>query len=474
MGHLPKLIGLLIGLVIVVLVSQVLLQKNEVLEQYQSVANEIRQAGLESERSWRLLKTLVEQYPGRLSGTQTLESAIEWVAQTLRDYGVNRVNLQPVDVLYWVRGEESLTVNFPDGKSEELEILGLGMSVGADALTAGAVVVDSYEALEARSDSDVTGKFVVYNVPFTSYRDTVTYRVKGPDVAAAKGAVGALVRTVGSKGSHPDKPHTGTMRYGGETAKIPAAALSFNAADRIAALAEGGTDFTLTLNMAAQTLGAQSQNIIAEVPGATLPEEVVVFGGHIDSWDITPGAHDDGTGVTATMEALLLLNDLIKAGTIPRPKRSLRLVHWTNEENGLAGAKAYAESLSPDDIENHVAALEMDTGGEAPFGFGFTIKGDNADRAYDFLSDLMALLEPLESHQLAPSGGGADITPLGKLGIPTAGVNTVMKRYFDWHHSVDDSLEQVRPKDLKRHATSIAILVYVLADSENNLKKMAL
>ncbi|HKQ57540.1 MAG TPA: M20/M25/M40 family metallo-hydrolase, partial [Candidatus Eisenbacteria bacterium] len=330
---------------------------------HRDAAERLIGAALASDHAYLRLSQLCDGIGHRLSGSERLARAVDWAAAAMREDGLERVRLQPAMVPRWVRGEERATMVTPGPQA--LSMLGLGRSIGTPpgGITAEVVVVDSFAALDALPDEAVRGKIVLYDVPFTNYSQTVRYRSTGAQRAARRGAVAALVRSVGPVSLRT--PHTGAMApYVDSLPRIPAAAVTIEDATMMRRLLARGERVTVRLEMGADTLpNALSHNVIGEVRGREKPNEVVVVGGHLDSWDVGAGAHDDGGGCVIAMESLRL----IKALGL-RPRRTVRVVLWTNEENGTAGAKAYADSLGRDSL-NHVAAIESDGGVERVVGF---------------------------------------------------------------------------------------------------------
>jgi carboxypeptidase Q len=331
-------------------------------------------------------------------------------------------------------------------------------------LTADVVVVGDFAALDALPDSAVRGKIVLYDVPFTTYGETVKYRGDGASRAAARGAVAALVRSVGPVSLRT--PHTGALRYDDDL-RIPAAALAIEDATMLHRLAARGERVRLQLRMEARKHpDVLSHNVIGELRGSERPDEIVVIGGHLDSWDMGQGAHDDGGGCVVAMEAVRLIAQL---GL--RPRRTLRVVLWTNEENGLRGAKVYRDSLGSA-VRQHVAALEADMGVERIVGFGVRVEHEEGDasgserhaRALARAHDIAPLLAGLGADRMTADGGGADIGPLMKAGVPGLAHRTVGEHYFDWHHTPADMLDKVDPLELRKHVAAVAVMAYVLAD----------
>jgi Zn-dependent M28 family amino/carboxypeptidase len=345
-------------------------------------------------------------------------------------------------------------------------MLGLGGSVGTppEGVIGEVVTVASFEELEALPRSAVEGKVVVYAVAWEGYGRTVRYRSTGASRAAAKGAVAALVRS--ATGRSLATPHTGALSYADDLPKIPAAAITLEDAEWFARMKALGRTVVVRLTMGARTLpDADSANVIAEIRGSELPEEVVVMGGHYDSWDVGQGAHDDGAACIAAWQALEILADL---GL--RPRRTLRVVLWTNEENGLAGGRAYRE-LVGDAVKNHVAAIEMDGGAERPVGFGVGGRDAPAGGAVEILRPIGELLERIDAGAITAGGGGADIGPLMREGVPGLALRTVGERYFDWHHTEADTLDKVEPENLRKATGMLAVMGFVLADMPGTLRE---
>jgi len=304
---------------------------------------------------WEKLAYLCDRIGNRLSGSASLERAIQWGAEQMKADGLENVSTQPVDVPHWVRGRESAVLESPIARP--LTMLGLGGSVSTPAggITAEVIPVSSFEDLEKKGRAAVQGKIALYNEPNMGYRNTVIYRTAGASRAAKLGAVAALVRSVDTA-TTLQTVHTGAMRYADDAPKVPTAAITVEDALMMQRFFDSGEKVRVHLEMQAETLSdAQAANVVGEIRGREKPDEVVVMGGHIDSWDVGQGAQDDGSGMIAALAAAHLIHEL---GL--RPRRTLRVVFWVNEENGGAGRKAYRRSIG--DIHSHVAAIEMDGG----------------------------------------------------------------------------------------------------------------
>jgi hypothetical protein len=430
----------------------------------------------ERSHAWERMEELCTGIGHRLSGSEGLERAVEWALETMRADGLENVRAEPVMVPHWVRGEESGSYRAgADGEWTALDLLGLGGSVGTPAggVEGELVVAADFAALEALGGA-VKGKVVLFNHPMrpydrargSGYGKAVPYRVAGPSAAARLGAVACLVRSV-TDGDR-DTPHTGMLRYAEGAPRIPAAAVTVNEAERMAALAGKGTAVRVRLSMGARFLpDAPSANVVGEILGRERPWEIVVVGGHLDSWDVGQGAHDDGGPCVAAMEALRILRTL---GL--RPRRTVRVVLFTNEENGLAGGRAYARDHAAE-LPHHVAAIEADSGAFRPVGFstppvpGGAPPRDRARREA-FRARLRAAAARLEgtgAHHVLDGGGGADIAPMAPEGVPQVGLRVDMAGYFDLHHTRRDTVERVAREELDLCAGVFAALVYQLAES---------
>lgn len=419
-------------------------------------------AGAQQEPSaWTRLAELTDTFGARLSGSENLEAALRWAAEEMKKDGLENVRLEPVMVPRWVRGRESLELLAP--LHQELVMLGLGNSVGTpdEGLEGELAIVADYADLERLGRAGVAGRIVLFDVPYTRYGETVAYRSTGAVRAAKLGARAVLLRSVGPIGLRT--PHTGALQYEDGVPRIPAAAIPVEDAQRLRRLQSRGLRPRVRLRMQARfEPDAPSANLVGEIVGRERPREVVLVGGHIDSWDVGTGAMDDGAGSIMTWHALLLLKRL---GL--RPRRTVRVVLFTNEENGLRGGLAYRDAHAAE-LAEHVAALESDSGGFAPRGFGFT--GSDAARAT--VVDVARLLEPIGATRVRADGGGADIGPLAKAGgVPTLSLDVEGERYFVYHHTPADTIERLDPQDLAHGSAAIALMAYVLADLEQRLPR---
>lgn len=428
------------------------------IDAYREPAGRLIGESLVSDFAWQRLAMLGDTFGHRLSGSKALEDAIQWAAAEMKKDGLENVRLEPVKVPHWVRGQESATITAPG--THALSMLGLGSSVGTPpaGIEADVLVVRNWQELDAAGPR-VKGRIVLFNVPFTTYGETVQYRSGGPSRAAALGAVATLVRAVGPPGLRT--PHTGGLNYAAGAPQIPAASISHEDADRLQRMQDRGTTVRVRLKMEAKFLpDADSFNVVGEIRGSELPDEVVVVGGHFDSWDVGTGSTDDGGGCVVTWEALRLMKKLNL-----RPRRTVRVVLWTNEENGLRGGLAYRDKYR-DQLDNHVMMLESDSGVFRPTGFGFT----GSDTARARVKDIATLLKGIEADGIGASGGGADIGPSVDAGKMPSMSLEVDGNYFLIHHTEADTVDKISPTDMSRASAAIAVMTYVIADMKERLR----
>ncbi|HXW03957.1 MAG TPA: M20/M25/M40 family metallo-hydrolase [Vicinamibacterales bacterium] len=427
-------------------------------DEYRETAARLIGESLGSPFAWERLALLTDTFGPRLSGSENLTDAITWALEQMKADGLENVRAEPVKVPHWVRGRESAEIVAP--RRYPLVMLGLGNSVGTppEGVEAEVLVVRSFHELDSMR-SRAHGRIVVFNVPFTVYSETVQYRTAGPSRAAAVGAVAVLVRSVGPAGLRT--PHTGGLRYLDGQPRIPAAAITVEDAERLQRMQDRGTAVRVRLSMEARFLpDADSANVVAEIAGRERPEEVVVVGGHFDSWDVGTGATDDGGGCIVTWEALRLMKKLNL-----RPRRTVRVVLWTNEENGLRGAQAYLERYRTE-LHRHVLMLESDSGVFDPTGFGFT----GSDAARTKVEEIARLLRGIRADRIGPSGGGADIGPSVEAGRIPAMSLEVDGDYFRIHHTPADTVDRIDPLHMSRAAAAIAVMAYVVADMPERLR----
>ena len=397
------------------------------------------------------LGELVDAFGHRITGSVALEQANDWILEQMKADGLQNVRGEPVMVPHWVRGRESLDLVLP--RPRKLPMLGLGGSIATPpgGIRGEVLVVSSYDDLAARAD-EARGRIVLFDVPFTNYGQTVQYRSGGAIAAAKVGAVASLIRSVAS--GSMQSPHTGNMNYEEGVTKIPHAAITVEDAQMLHRMQDRGERIEVLLQMEAQRLpDAPSRNVMGEIVGSEFPDEVIVLGGHTDSWDVGQGAMDDAGGVVAAWEAVRLIKEL---GL--KPRRTIRVVGWTSEENGGPGGRAYAAAHAD---EKHVLAMESDGGVFKPQGFGFT----GSDEAFAIIQEIGKLLEGIGAGNMTRGGGGADIGPLmQRSGVPGMGLNVDGTRYFWYHHSDADTLDKLDPDDVALCVATMAVVAYIVAD----------
>ncbi|WP_439883557.1 M20/M25/M40 family metallo-hydrolase [Pontibacter sp. MBLB2868] len=421
---------------------------------------------LTSFESYENLRYLTKNIGARLSGSPQAAAAVEWSRQVMDKMGLDRVYLQPVMVPHWVRGDKEIgrITNSKLIGTANAPICALGSSVGTgeNGLSAEVVEVKSFEELEKLGKKNVKGKIVFFNRPFdntqvqtmAAYGGAVDQRGGGPVAAAKLGAVGVLVRSMTN--DFQDVPHTGNTRYEEGVTKIPAAAISTNGAEQLSKLLKNDPNLKFYMRMTCETLpDVLSYNVIGEIKGTEKPDEIIVVGGHLDSWDLAEGAHDDGTGIVQSIEVLRLMKDLnIK------PKRTIRAVMFMNEENGLRGGRKYAEEAK-EKGEKHIAAIESDAGGFTPRGFGLEASKEQLNKVLTW----KPLLAPYGLHEIGEGHGGSDIGPLkGQGTVALIGLHPDSQRYFDYHHTPIDVFENVNRREMQLGAASMASLIYLISE----------
>lgn len=419
---------------------------------YQETANRIINAAVADSAAYDRLGRLVDGFGHRLSGSASLEKTIDWVLAEMKKDGLANPHTEPVKVPHWVRGNESVELISP--RRMQLPMLGLGGSIGTPkaGITAPVLVVSSFDELENRK-SEAKGKIVLFDAPFTDYGTTGQYRRTGAIAGAKAGAIAILIRSVGPYGIRT--PHTGNMRYDSTVTRIPAAALAMEDAMMLHRMQDRGDKVVVRLSMEARTLpDADSRNVMAEIVGSEKPDEVVVLGGHIDSWDVGQGAMDDGGGMVAAWEAVRLIQRL---GL--KPRRTIRVVGWTNEENGTKGGIAYRDARGAD-VGQHVLAIESDGGVFSPIGFSV----GGSPEATAIIKEIGKLLTPIKADSVNAEGGEADIGPLMERGVTGVGLLVDDSRYFWYHHTNGDTLDKLDPAELARCVAAMAVMAYVAAD----------
>ncbi|HNV30105.1 MAG TPA: M20/M25/M40 family metallo-hydrolase [Cyclobacteriaceae bacterium] len=413
-------------------------------------------------KSYEMLYDLSVNIGPRLSGSPGAAASVEWSRHRMEDFGFDSVWLQPVMVPHWVRGMKEIgRINSKKMGTVEVNVCSLGGSVGTgpSGIAASVVEVKSFDELKSLGTKGVQGKIVFFNRPmdptkintFSAYGGAVEQRASGASEAAKYGAVAVLVRSMGS--NLEDYPHTGSMRYAPNIVKIPALAISTRQAELLSKLLKDEKDVQFYMENHSVTLeDAPSFNVVGEIRGREFPKEIIVVGGHLDSWDLGQGAHDDGAGCVQSIEVLRLFNAIGY-----KPKRTIRAVMFMNEENGLRGGIKYAE-LAEKNKENHIAAIESDRGGFVPRGF--TVPSEEKAKAK--VRSWKPLLEPYGLSDFSQEGGGADIGPLANQGVALIGFLPDSQRYFNYHHTAEDTIDKVDKRELELGAASMAALVYLI------------
>ena len=413
-------------------------------------------------KSYQWLEILSNDIGGRLSGSKEAQLAVEWGEELMNKIGFDKVWLQPVMVPHWVRGEKEEAHFTINNVKHNVLICALGGSIATskNGVTAEVIEVNSLDEAEKLGDK-LKGKIIFFNRPFndtlihsfSAYGGCVDQRVNGAKVSGKFGIKGVIVRSMTH--SIDDYPHIGTMSYGdlSEEEKVPTAAISTKAANLLSDQLKKHPDLQFYFKQSCETLpDAPSFNVIGEITGSELPNKYITVGGHLDSWDIGDGAHDDGAGIVQSIEVLRLfkLNNI-------QPKHTIRAVLFMNEENGLRGGIKYAEEAKKNN-EIHVAALESDSGGFTPRGFTFDANSKN----YNLFMSWKPLFAPYGLYDIGKGGSGADIGPLKSETISLFGYQPDSQRYFDYHHAATDTFDKVNKRELELGAASMASLVYLL------------
>jgi len=436
----------------------------------------LQQAALTSDYAYRQVAHLSNNIGPRLTGSAQAAKAVEYVANELKAIGC-KVQLEKVMVPHWVRGEETAAlVQFPGqatNTTQKIVLCALGASVAtpSNGIEAEVIAVRNFDELKSLARDKVAGKIVLFNYPFDkqmaaegrggeAYGEAVVYRSNGPVAAARQGAIACLIRSVG--GADYRLPHTGETDYVNDAPKIPAGAVTAEDADLIADLVRQGP-VRLKLVLTPQTLpDVESANVIADIKGSEHPEQVIVVSGHLDSWDLGTGAIDDGAGVAVSMETANLVQKLHL-----KPKRTIRVIAWMNEENGLAGSKQYAKDHEKEWM-NHFAAMETDGGADHPVGINIKAKSE----VKKMFAPIAAILQGSGAGMLnLVEHCGADIEPMEKAGVPSFSPIQDSRFYFNYHHTAADTLDKIVPKELAEDAAVVGVLAYALANMEQPLPR---
>src|SRR5213596_1500543 len=441
-----------------------------------SELKQLQKAALESDYSYKQVAHLANNIGPRLSGSPQAAKAVQYVANELKAIGCE-VQLERVMVPHWVRGEETAAlVQFPgqaDDTTQKIVLCALGGSVAtpADGITADVIAVRNFDELKALPRDKVTGKIVLFNYPFDkqmaaegrggdAYGEAVLYRGDGPSAAARQGAVACLIRSVG--GADYRLPHTGQTKYADDALKIPAGAVTAEDADLIVDLVRQGPVKMKLILTPQQLPDVESYNVIADIKGSAHPEQVIIVSGHLDSWDLGTGAIDDGAGVAVSMEVANLIQKLNL-----KPKRTIRVIAWMNEENGEAGSKQYGKDHEKE-ISRHFAVMETDGGAGHPIGVNMKANPEVKKMfaaVANILQESGAGILDLVEHC------GADIEPLEKAGVPAFSPIQDSRFYFNYHHTAADTLDKIVPKELAENSAVVAVLAYALANMEQPLPR---
>jgi carboxypeptidase Q len=428
----------------------------------EAAVKQIFDLALSKGKSYEMLYDLSVNVGPRLSGSPGAAAGVEWSRNAMKQLGFDTVWLQPVMVPHWVRGEKEIgRIISKRAGTVTVNVCALGGSVGtgSSGISANIIEVKSFDELKTLGAKGVQGKIVFFNRPmdptkintFGGYGGAVDQRANGASEAAKLGAIAVLVRSMGS--NLEDYPHTGGMRYAPNVAKIPALAISTRHAELLSQQLKDEKDLVFYMKNSSETLeDAPSFNVIGEIKGSEFPNEFIVVGGHLDSWDLGQGAHDDGAGCVQSIEVLRLFKTMGY-----NPKRTIRAVMFMNEENGLRGGIKYAEEAERKK-EKHLAAIESDRGGFVPRGF--TVPTE--EKAKERVRSWKPLLEPYGLSDFTQEGGGADIGPLATQGVALLGFLPDSQRYFNYHHTAEDTIDKVDKRELELGSASMAALVYLI------------
>jgi carboxypeptidase Q len=433
----------------------------------QIAVEKIYNESLGNGKSYEMLNYLSNRIGARMSGSPQAAAAVEWSRQVMKRLGADTVKLQEIMVPHWVRGEKEqgniMTAGIPGG-SISVPVCALGSSIGTGpgGISAEVIEVKNFDELKKLGKKKVKGKIVFYNRPmdptlvstFSAYGGAVDQRGSGAIEAAKLGAIAVIVRSMTL--AHDDNPHTGNMHYDKDVTQIPAAAISTNGADLLSRYISENEKVSFYLKTSCENLAEErSFNVIGEITGKELPNEIVTVGGHLDSWDLGDGAHDDGTGIVESLEVLRLMKTLHL-----RPKRTIRVVMFMNEENGLRGGTKYYEEAKKDTVNKYYAALESDRGGFSPRGFEI----DSDMVTVNNIAKWKDLFEPYGVYQFIKGGSGADIYQLKKVHALTMELVPDSQRYFDMHHCANDKFINVNRRELELGSATMAAMVYLLAN----------
>ena len=427
------------------------------------IIRKIFSEALENGKAYDWLRELTSEIGPRLSGSPEAAKAVEWAKKKMMEAGADTVFLQPVVVPHWVRGaKENAYIIEANGNKSSVPICALGNSISTPegGITAQLIEINDFSQLAKLGAEKIKGKIVFFNHPFKesfqntfeAYGEAVGYRWAGPSEAARYGAVATVCRSMTN--ASDNYPHTGAMRYNDSLPQVPCCAISTNAADLLSRILHSNSSTKFFFKQECHFLDSVlSYNVIGEIKGSEFPNEYIAIGGHLDSWDLATGAHDDGAGVVQSIEILRTL----KAANI-KPKRTIRAIAFMNEENGGRGGRKYAEIVEEKN-EKHVAAIESDAGGFLPSGFGLNMKEEKKIK----IQKWAPLFLPYFVYNFSNEGGGADIGHLEKLDIPLMGLEVNPQRYFDYHHAASDTFDKVNKRELLLGAATMTAMAYMIA-----------
>jgi hypothetical protein len=434
-------------------------------------AERLRDAALKDDTAWKWVEGLTTEVGPRLAGTPEEKRAREWTVSSLKELGfpAESIRIEPFTLETWVRGEETARITAPFPQPLVVTALGRSGSTEEGELEAEVVVFKTLAELEAQPEGALTGRMAYISHAMGKTQDGSSYgyfgrvRFNGPSIAASKGAVGCLIRSVGTH-SHR-LPHTGGTGWG-DIPRIPAVALSPPDADQIERIAARGETIRVAMTVTPRVLGLrESGNVVVDLVGSVRPEEIVVVGGHLDSWDLGTGAVDDGAGVAITTAAV----DLIRRSGL-RPARTIRLIHWGSEEVGLIGAKAYAERHA-DTLDQHVIGSESDFGADRIY----KIQGHVSKEGQVVVDEMLRLLAPLgvARGKMGPDftgSSGPDLSPLNAAGLPRFRLEQDGRDYFDYHHTPDDTLDKIDPEKLRQNVAAYAVFLWLAANTDADFR----
>jgi len=429
----------------------------------EQMIKKIFDSSLSNSKSYELLDYLSNEIGGRLSGSLNAKRAVEWGRDELKNIGFDKVWLQEVMVPKWVRGpKEFALIETQPGTTFNVDVCALGGSVATPSvgIKANVIEVHDFEELKELGKDKIDGKIIFFNRPmqpnlintFQAYGEAVNQRTSGAAEAVKYGAIGVIIRSMSLR--LDDYPHTGTMSYGSlpPSKRIPAAAISTNAAEKLSNLLKINPNLKFLLRQQCkQFKDVMSHNVIAEIKGSVYPDEIILVGGHLDSWDIGDGSHDDGAGIVQSMDVVNILKNIGY-----KPKRTIRVVLFMNEENGTRGAKKYFEVSKRNNL-NHIFALESDAGGFTPRGFSFTSNAEN----FSVIKNWKYLFDPYLIQSFVIGGSGADISLLKTNNNVLAGLRPDSQRYFDYHHAASDTFDAINKRELELGTFAMTSLIYL-------------